>query len=141
MLLILTGSPRKWHGKPGHSHLHWQHNVINCMMWQKFYRPHPTPLPITDYSLYFFKTRFLTWSPLVFITSCTTYLESHSFCRKCHQTNAITFCQFVEVYQSKNYLFPNFPLIIEINKYRFLAPLLMVFPPPQPLTPPTLHKR
>ena len=32
-------------------------------MRQKLYKPQPTPLPITDRNLCFFKTRFLTWSP------------------------------------------------------------------------------
>ena len=103
-------------------------------MRQKLYKPQPIPLSITDHSLYFFKTRFSTWSPLVFITSSTTYLESHSFCRNCEELISIKpmqvdFASLCKIIYQKDHLFPNFPFPIEIKK-SFLPPPLIVYPLP-----------
>ena len=97
------------------------HQLYMC---QKLKKLHPTPLPIMDHSLYLFKTRFVTWWPIVFITPSRTYLESHSFCQEMISIKPIQehFCQFVEDYRSKSLNFPNFSLTIEIKKYPFFAP-------------------
>ena len=54
----MTSSPRQLHGKLGHSHLHWGHNVyVAKTQWAPFYHPHyhwSQPL--------FLKTRFVTSS-------------------------------------------------------------------------------
>ena len=96
-------------------------------MRQKLYKPQPTPLPITDRSLYFFKTRFFNLIPLVSITSSTTYLESHSFCRKYQELIPIKpmqedFASLCKTIDQKDQLFPNFPFPYQDKKYPFSPP-------------------
>ena len=129
----MTGSPRQLHGKQGHSHLHWQHNVINCICGKSSISPSlpPPPLPITDRSLHFFKTRFLTWSPLVFISSSTTYLGSHSICRKCQELISIKpmqndFASLCKIIDQNDHFFPKF--LLPYWDKKILSP-----PPPPPI--------
>ena len=113
-------------------------------MQQKLYKPQPT-LPIIDHSLYFLKTTFVTWSPYYYILHnlpWKPFLLQEMSGTDFHQTKTRTFCQFVEDYRSK---WPPFPLILISSyywdkKYPFFATPI-VYPPPLPLTPPTLLKR
>ena len=143
---ILTGSCRQLHGKLSHSHLHWQHNVINCTCDKSSISPSlpPThhwsqPLFLEDY------INFVTWSPYYYILHnlpWKPFLLQEMSGTDFHHTKTRTFCQFVEDYRSK---WPPFPLILISSyywdkKYPFFAPQI-VYPPPLPLTPPTLLKR
>ena len=141
----MTGISRQLPGKQGHSHLHWKHNVINCICGKSSISPSLPPLPITDHSPHFFKTRFLTWSPLVFISSPTTYLENHSICRRCQELISIKpvqedFASLCKIIDQKTTFSPDFPFPIETKK-SFLSPPPNRLPPSRPLTPPTLLKR
>ena len=103
-------------------------------MRQKLYKPQPTPLPITDRSLYFFKTRFFNLIPLVSITSSTTYLESHSFWRKCQELIPIKpvqedFASLCMIIDQKDHPFPNFPFPIEIKNI-LSSPPPIIYPLP-----------
>ena len=132
---ILTSSPRQLHGKLGRFHLHSSGSTMSSTVYAaKALKPHPNPLPIIDHSLNFFKNRFITWSPTVFITSSTTYLESHSFCRKFQELISIKpmqehFASLWKIIDKKDHLFPNFLLPFWDKKISFLSPRI-VYPPP-----------
>ena len=112
-----------------------QHNVINCICGKSSISPSLPPPPTYHWSqLLNLYDWIFNLIPLVFITSSTTYLESHSFCRNCEELISIKpmqvdFASLCKIIYQKDHLFPNFPFPIEIKK-SFLPPSLIVYPSP-----------
>ena len=117
------------------------HTDSTMCMQQKLYQPHPTTHTITDHSLYFFKTRF--------VTSCS-YLLHHPLTLK-----AIGFAGNVRNRFSSDQCKDILPvcgrlsmkkttsslIFLLLLKYPFFAPTPDRLPFPPPLIPQTLLKR
>ena len=132
--------------KLGHSHLHWQHNVINCTCDKSSISPSLPPTHNWSQPLFFEDyINFVTWSPYYYILHNLPWKPF--LCRKCQELISIKpkqehFASLQKIIDQNDHLFPSFlfPPIIEIKNIP--APLPPIFyPPPLPLTPPTLLKR